>query len=181
MTMFKKIHAYLSRDDFFKLSTEEQNERARKTPFYKKYLDEKTIKDNSPNKLDLATTKKALGLSKYKSTHKDSTNAANKEYNQILKLNYEKYLRTAIQEQIDSLGIDKDNKYAIAAFDSVNTAVKNLYLKLAQREHEAAERCRGHLQRRYATWARGEKEKTEMNMDRHAYYRDYFSREANKL
>ena len=74
MTMFKKIQAYLSRDAFFKLSAEEQNERAKKTPFYKTYLSEKTIADNSPNKLDLETAKKALGLSAYKNRLKNATN-----------------------------------------------------------------------------------------------------------
>ena len=58
--MFKKIQAYLSRDAFFKLSAEEQDERARKIPFYKTYLSEKTIADSSPKKIDLETAKKAL-------------------------------------------------------------------------------------------------------------------------
>ena len=197
MTMLVKIKSYLSRDEFFKLSIDEQNERARKISFYKTYLSEKTIKDNSPNKLDLATAKKALGLSAYNNRLKNATNSANKEYNQILKLkienekefvkcktkiaNYEKYLRTAIQEQLDYTGIDKDNKYAVAAFDSVKTAMKNLYLKLAKKENDVVERCKGHLQRYNVQWQPGEKDKTAMNMDRHAQYRDYFSREANKL
>ena len=197
MTMLVKIKSYLSRDDFFKLSTEEQRQRARKIPFYKTYLSEKTIKDNSPSKLDLETAKKALGLSAYKNRLKNATNSANKEYNQILKLqlsndsafakckskieSYEKYLRKSVQEQIDSLGIDKDNKYARAAFDSVKTAMKNLYLKLAKKENDVVERCKGHLQRYNVQWQPGEKDKTAMNMDRHAQYRDYFSREANKL
>lgn len=197
MTMFKKIQAYLSRDAFFKLSTEEQNERARKTPFYKTYLSEKTIADNSPSKLDLETAKKALGLSAYKNRLKNATNSANKEYNQILKLqlsndsvfakckskieNYEKYLRKSVQEQLDYNGIDKDNKYAMAAFDSVKLAMKNLYLKLAKKENEVVERCKGHLQRYNVQWQPGEKDKTAMNMDRHEYYREYFEKEANKL
>lgn len=45
MTMLVKIKSYLSRDEFFKLSTEEQRQRAKKYDVYRRYITEKDFKD----------------------------------------------------------------------------------------------------------------------------------------
>lgn len=45
MTMLVKIKSYLSRDEFFKLSTDEQRQRAKKYDVYRRYLTEKDFKD----------------------------------------------------------------------------------------------------------------------------------------
>ena len=57
MTMLVKIKSYLSRDEFFKLSTEEQRQRAKKYDVYRRYITEKDFKDKQIGLFDKRSSK----------------------------------------------------------------------------------------------------------------------------
>lgn len=86
MTMLVKIKSYLSRDEFFKLPTEEQRQRAKKYDVYRRYITEKDFKD------------KQIGL-----FDKHSSDALDKD-------KIEKYSSGLSKRAKESMGIIDDEK-----------------------------------------------------------------------
>lgn len=117
MTMLVKIKSYLSRDDFFKLSTDEQRQRAKKYDVYRRYLTEKDFKD------------KQIGL-----FDKHSSDALDKD-------KIEKYSSGLSKTAKESMGIIDDAK-KLSRVNHKPSAIdiRNLKKQLAELNNKTSEK-----------------------------------------
>lgn len=139
--MLVKIKSYLSRDEFFKLSTDEQRQRAKKYDVYRRYLTEKDFKD------------KQIGL-----FDKRSSDALDKD-------KIEKYSSGLSKSAKESMGIIDDAK-KLSRINHKPSAIdiRNLNKKLNELKNEPSEKPSRKVEKK------SKPNKTDVFLDDYEYY-----------
>lgn len=141
MTMLVKIKSYLSRDDFFKLSIDEQRQRAKKYDVYRRYIIEKDFKD------------KQIGL-----FDKRSSDALAKD-------KIEKYSSGLSKQAKESMGIIDDAKKLSRMHHKPSAIdIRNLNKKLNELKNEPNKKPHRKVEKRIKP------NKTDAFLDDYEYY-----------